>query len=158
MKHFAITLTLVVALGSSHAQDAPPEEGVPFNKVIYFNGTPENEYYDPYMYVRYTGIPEFLLEEASKAHDTPITYNTNTRQYDIRNTNEPLWYYANYRVYIKYTRDGLYKIWASYDGMPSMHPDRTHDSMIMQDIARDWTGLYQGIVDRAMARSIQGER
>lgn len=165
MKRFALFFTLMMAFALSHAQDAPPDEGIPFNKVIYFTGTPENKFYDPYMYVRYTGIPEFLLEEASKTHDTPITYNTKTRQYDIRNTTEPLWYYAKYRVYIKYTQQGLYKVWASYDDMPSILPDmpsveskRRYDSMIMQDIARDWTGLYQGIVDRALARSIQGER
>ncbi|NQV52442.1 MAG: hypothetical protein HQ500_04625 [Flavobacteriales bacterium] len=168
MKNWLIILLLLPTALTSFAQGNPPDEGVPFNKVIFFTGTPEQEYYDPYLYFRYTGIPEILLDEISEAHGGGITYNPDRQLYEIRNTTTPLWYYAQYRVCIQYTEEHLYKVWATYEfdfpagsaqkvlGQgPPAKTDRSRNSMIMQDIYRDWTNLYQSNVDKALARSLE---
>lgn len=159
LKTMRIIYTLLFAALSAplFAQSPPQENKIPFNKALYFMGTPEREYDDPYLYFNYTGIPELLLEEIAIAHGgSQLSYNPEIGCYELRFIHEPHWYYMSYRVRIKYQDDGTYRVWAQYefDEDVNPHTPKFYDGYIMQDIAAMWISLYQGMLDRAMERTM----
>jgi len=152
------TLTIILALtGIMNAQSPPPEK-LPFNRVQYYVGSPDRDYDDAYLYFKYSGAPEMLLEEMEKAHQTPIAYNTTLGCYEMKYVAEPHWYYMSYRIRLDYTDEGIYKMWAQYefDELVNPHTTEFDNGYIIHDISMDWISLYQGIVDRAMERSLEG--
>ena len=107
------SLFLILIVSSLHgfSQSPPPEDEIPFNKVLFFIGNPEKEYRDPHLYFQYTGIPENLLGEIAKLHGASnLGYNTKLGCYELVYVSEPHWYYMSYRVRIQYGDDGLYRV------------------------------------------------